>query len=588
MLLGGINAPISERSARRGNGIDWVIFGITAVLAIGFVIFGFKAPTQLSNASDKALTWVMDSTGWMFVLLASTFVIFALYLAVSKYGNIPLGADDEKPEFRTVSWIAMMFSAGMGIGLMFWGVAEPLGFYVNPPPDTGVEGQSYEAAQVALATTMFHWSFHPWAIYAVVGIAIAYGAFRKGRRQLISEVFRPILGHRVEGPIGKIIDMLAIFATLFGSAASLGLGALQIKAGIEANDWVDSVGRWTLVLIIAVLTACFILSAVSGVSKGIQYLSNINMVLALILALFVFVVGPTVFILDLLPTMIGSYVDYLPHMASRSNASGDQALHDWLASWTIFYWAWWISWTPFVGMFIARISRGRTIREFVTGVLLAPSGVSLIWFAVFGGAAIDSQREHQDLATKTDGVLSVNSDTALYGVLDHFPLAAVMTVLVMVLVSIFFVSGADAASIVMGSLSERGTIEPSRPTVVFWGVLTGAVAAVMLIAGYAQGDAKLALDSLQNITIVSALPFVIVMAALCVALMKDLRQDPMMRRGHLGEVLVSRAVIDGVSTYGHDELALVTTASESDSAKNVEGATEDDAETPDDERRSDD
>lgn len=557
-LLGGINEPIRERLSVRTGGVDWLIFGVTGVIALAFIVFGFTAPTQLSDASASALTWVMDSTGWLFVLLATAFVVFALFLAGSKYGRVPLGSDDEQPEFRTVSWIAMMFSAGMGIGLMFFGVAEPLGFFVNPPPDTGIEGQTTEAAQVALATTMFHWSFHPWAIYAVVGIAIAYGTFRKGRRQLISEVFRPIIGRKIEGPIGKIIDMLAIFATLFGSAASLGVGALQIKAGIEAVNWVETVSSWTLVLIIIVLTGCFILSAVSGVANGIQILSNINMVLALLLAVFLFVVGPTVFILDLLPTMIGSYLDNLPHMVSRTNASGNAALHEWLASWTIFYWAWWISWTPFVGMFIARISRGRTIREFVTGVLLAPSGVSLIWFAVFGGTAIKAQDEHKDIATKAADGLTVNSDTALFQVLEHFPWAVVTSTLVMILVSIFFVSGADAASIIMGSLSERGTIEPSRPTVIFWGVLTGAVAAVMLLAGYAQGDASLALDSLQNIVIVSALPFVLVMGLLCFSLMKELREDPMMQRGHLGQELVSRAVIRGVETYGHDDFSVVT------------------------------
>ncbi|YAL84032.1 BCCT family transporter [Dermacoccaceae bacterium W4C1] len=554
-LLAGINEPIQDAEAgERGKGLDWIIFGVTAVLAVAFVIFGFAAPEQLSEKSGNALTWVMDSTGWLFVLTASAFVVFAIFLAASRYGNIPLGVDGEKPEFRTVSWIAMMFSAGMGIGLMFYGLAEPLSHFMTPPPGQGTEAESYEAVQKAMATSMFHWSFHPWAIYAVVGIAIAYGAFRKGRRQLISEVFRPVLGPQVEGPIGKIIDMLAIFATLFGSAASLGLGTLQIKAGIEANDWMDTVGQWTLVLIIVVLTACFILSAVSGVSKGIQYLSNINMVLALILALFVFLVGPTLFILDLIPTSIGAYVDNLPSMAERTNASGGQEMHDWLSTWTVFYWAWWVSWTPFVGMFIARISRGRTIRQFVTGVLFVPSLVSLFWFAIFGGAGIQQQRETKDLG-------DLSADTMLFGLLEHYPLASISTVLVMLLVAIFFVSGADAASIVMGSLSERGVEEPTRPTVIFWGVLTGGVAAVMLVAGYAEGGADAAgdaLTSLQNITIVSALPFVIVMGLMCFSLMKDLRSDPMMRRGALGEQLVERAVIQGVSEHGHDDLSLVT------------------------------
>ncbi|KNX39185.1 choline transporter [Luteipulveratus halotolerans] len=559
-MLGGITAPISEGlRAGRGGGLDKVIFGVAAVVAVGFVIWGFALPDNLSDTSGSALSWVMESAGWAFVLLASLFVVFAIWLAASRYGNIPLGADDEEPEFKTVSWIAMMFSAGMGIGLMFWGVAEPLNYFSAPPPDTGIDPQTTEAMKTAMATTLFHWTLHPWAIYAVVGVAIAYGTFRKGRSQLISSAFRSLLGDRTDGPIGKVIDMLAIFATLFGSAASLGLGALQIGAGLEANGWVDKVGKVSLVAIITVLTICFILSAVSGVSRGIQWLSNINMVLALALALFVFVVGPTVFILDLLPTSFGSYIDNLPGMAARTDASGDAELAKWLSSWTVFYWAWWISWTPFVGMFIARISRGRTIRQFVTGVLLVPSVVSLVWFAIFGGSAIDVQRDSKDLVQNVKGVATVNSDTALFQLLDHYPIASVTTVLVMVLVGIFFVSGADAASIVMGSLSERGTLEPSRPTVIFWGVLTGGVAAVMLLAGFAENadDPGAALTSLQNITIVAALPFVVVMAAMCVALVKDLQADPMMRRAALGQEMVERAVVAGVTEHGHDDLVLV-------------------------------
>src|SRR5689334_5146539 len=264
--------------------------------------------------------------GWAFVLSASGFVVFALWLAFRRYGKIPLGRDDEKPEFKTVSWVAMMFSAGMGIGLMFYGVNEPLTHFVKPPP--GTEGDPLETA---MATTLFHWTLHPWAIYAVVGIAIAYGTFRRGRSQLISAAFAPLLGRRTEGPIGKVIDGLAIFATLFGSAASLGLGALQIG-------------------VITILTAAFVASAVSGVAKGIQWLSNINMVLAVVLAVFVFVVGPTVLILNLVPTAIGDYFRDLAEMAARTEASGGDAMAAWLSSWTVFYWAWWISWTPFVGM----------------------------------------------------------------------------------------------------------------------------------------------------------------------------------------------------------------------------------------------
>ncbi len=323
------------------------------------------------------------------------------------------------------------------------------------------------------------------------------------------------------------------------------------------------------------LTVAFVASAVSGVAKGIQWLSNINMVLAIALALFVFVLGPTVLILDLVPTAIGSYGRDLAEMASRTDASGGDAMAKWLSGWTVFYWAWWISWTPFVGMFIARISRGRTIRQFVTGVLLVPSMVTLVWFAIFGGAAIDAQRAAattattaDDLVSKVGGVASVNFDGVLFQLLDQYPLASVTTVLVMVLVGIFFVSGADAASIVMGTLSERGTIEPSRRTVIFWGVLTGAVAAVMLVAGGTGGDASSALTGLKNITIVSALPFIVVMAGLCVSLVKDLRRDPLMLRAELGTQLMEQAVIAGVAEHGHEDFAIVLEPSEdSDSTR---------------------
>ncbi|WP_392467193.1 BCCT family transporter [Arsenicicoccus cauae] len=556
-LLTGLTNPLPESQPRR-PGVDRITFGTTAAIALGFVVWGFVGTSSLSTASSSALDWVMTNAGWSFVLMASMFVVFVLWLAASKYGEIPLGSDREEPEFSTRSWIAMMFSAGMGIGLMFYGTAEPLSHYIAPPPRSGVTGQQPEAVQIAMATTLFHWSLHPWAIYAVVGVAIAYSTFRKGRSQLISSVFAPLLGrHRATGPIGRVIDILAIFATLFGSAASLGLGALQIGAGLELNGWAAGVTAPLLVGIIAVLTVCFIASAVSGIARGVEMLSNVNMVLALLLAVFVFLVGPTLFILDLLPNALGSYADQLARMAARSDASGLEPMKAWLSSWTVFYWAWWISWTPFVGMFIARISRGRTIRQFVTGVLLVPSLVSLVWFAIFGGAAIDAQRTHQDMASSVDGVLTVDTNASLFQLLNHYPFAGVTTVLVMILVASFFVSGADAASIVMGTLSEYGTIEPTRKTVVFWGAATGAVAAVMLLAGSIAGDMKEALNGLQSMTIVSALPFGIVMAALCVALVKDLRTDPVVRRADLATRLVNEAVVKGITDNGHDDLEIV-------------------------------
>jgi choline/carnitine/betaine transport len=540
--------PPPPGSRSHGSGVDRVVFGVTAVIALAFVVWGFADSGSLGTASGSALTWVEHNTGWLFVLLASGFVVFVLWLAASRYGRIPLGADDEQPEFRTVSWVAMMFSAGMGIGLMFYGVSEPLSHFTAPPPGT-VEAGSSEALQTAMATTLFHWTLHPWAIYAVVGIAIAYGTFRRGRSQLISSAFAPLLGRRTEGPIGKVIDSLAIFATLFGSAASLGLGALQIGSGVQILGWMDKAGNGVLIAVIAILTAAFVASAVSGVAKGIQWLSNINMVLAVVLAVFVFVVGPTVLILNLVPTAIGDYFRDLADMAARTEASGGDAMAKWLSGWTVFYWAWWISWTPFVGMFIARISRGRTIRQFVTGVLLVPSLVSLVWFCVFGGAAINTQRNGVDIAGQS------TPEGQLFGLLDQFPLASVTTILVVLLVAIFFVSGADAASIVMGTLSERGAITPKKPLVVFWGVLTGAVAAVMLLAG---GGGSEALQGLQNLTIVAALPFALVMVGLAVALAKDLRTDPLMLRREIGTEAVENAVIEGVTAHG-DDFSLVVT-----------------------------
>ncbi|WP_221933694.1 BCCT family transporter [Aeromicrobium piscarium] len=541
--------------------IDPVVFTVTGAFALGFVIWGLVSTPGLASASGSAEAWVISHGGWFFVLAASFFVVFVLWLAAGKFGKIPLGDDDEEPEFRTISWIAMMFSAGMGIGLMFFAVAEPLSHYADPPPGTA-EAESAEALQVAMATTMFHWALHPWAIYAVVGLAIAYGTFRRKRRQLVSAAFIPLFGKRAAaGPAGRVIDILAIFATLFGSAASLGLGALQIGAGLRFNGWVDSVGKVTLVLIIVVLTICFIISAVSGVARGIQWLANTNMVLAVILAVFIFVVGPTLFILNLLPTSLGDYLSQFVDMAARTDASGDEAMQEWLSAWTIFYWAWWISWTPFVGMFIARISRGRTIRQFVTGVLLVPSLVSLVWFAIFGGAAIDRQRVDGDMVPG-NGI--VNSDEALFDLLHHYPLASVMAVLVMVLVAIFFVSGADAASLVMGTLSERGDIEPSRRTVIFWGALTGAVAAIMLVIG---GDD--ALTGLQNITIVASVPFVLVMVLLCFSLVKDLQRDTLIRRRRTAQEVMESAVIAGEER--HDgEFALVVEGIESGSDDELE------------------
>ncbi|MGO2068131.1 BCCT family transporter [Glutamicibacter arilaitensis] len=568
-LVGQLHTARQRRPKKYSlSGTDYWVFGIAGALALAFIIWGFITPAGLGTVSTAALDWVITNTGWLFVIAASVFAVFAIVVAAKNFGRIPLGKDDEKPKFSTISWISMMFATGMGIGLVFYGVGEPLYFYMSPPPGT-VEGSTDAALSTAMGTTLFHWTLFPWAMYAIVGLGMAYGSFRLGRPQLFSAMFTPIFGERaVHGWGGRIINVLAIIATLFGSACSLGLGALQIGGGIQATGMMEKVGSGVLVVIIAILTAMFVASAVSGIERGIQWLSNTNMVLALILALIVFIGGPTLFILNVIPNAVGAFIGDLPEMASRTAASGDGAMSDWLSSWTVFYWAWWISWSPFVGLFIARISRGRTIRQFVTGVLLVPSTVTLIWFAIFGGGAIGIQERAeragetgQKLANMVDGAPDINFDLVLFDLLGSLPVANWVAVLLMVvtvlLIAIFFVTGADSASIVMGALSERGAENPSKKSVIFWGVATGAVAAVMLLAG---GDHPAeALNGLKNITIVSALPFVIVMLLLCVAIWKDLSKDPLILRGKVAREVLEHSVVQGVERHEGSGFSLLTT-----------------------------
>ncbi|MBD0862191.1 BCCT family transporter [Gordonia sp. zg691] len=530
-------------SARRARpAIDPVVFLTTAVFVIAFVVWGIADKDSLNSVSGDVLGWITTNLGWLFILSATGFVVFAVCLAVSKYGRIPLGRTGEKPQFRTISWIAMMFSAGMGIGLMFFGAYEPLFHFVSPPPEVGPDD-----IRAAMATTMFHWGFHPWAMYAVVGLSLAYSTFRLGRTQLMSAVFTRLLGPRVvNGPGGKVIDILAIFATLFGTVASLGLGALQIGSGFDTLGWVNEPTKMLLVAIIAILTAAFVASAVSGIARGIQWLSNINMVLALVLAVFVFVVGPTIFILNLLPTTLGAYATDLTSYAARSEATVITAEgQKWLADWTIFYWAWWVSWTPFVGLFLAKISRGRTIREFVVGVMVVPTTVSLVWFSIFGGTAI----RQETAGTLGFDPATAASENTLFEVLEHLPWTGVSSTLVMILVAIFFVSGADSASLVMGTLSQRGVEHPSRVVTIFWGSLTGVVAALLLAI---SGDD--ALDGIKTMAIIAALPFVVVMIGMCVSLYIDLRHDPLIVSRHVLSARVDEHVLEQAKAIASGEL----------------------------------
>lgn len=560
------STPVIDPASRR-RGLDKIVFFVAAALAVAFVTWGIVSPHGLGEVADAALNGTMTNLGWLFVIAAAVFTVFVLVIALGRFGRIPLGKDSDRPEFKTISWIAMMFATGMGIGLVFYGVAEPLFYYLVPPPGT-VAGETPAAVSVAMGTTLFHWTLFPWAMYAIVGLGVAYGTYRLGRSTLFSSLFTSLFGEKVvNGWVGRVINILAILATLFGSACSLGLGALQIGGGIQASGFLENVDSMVLVIIIAVLTAAFVASAVSGVEKGIQWLSNINMYLALLLALIVFVGGPTLFILNVIPDAIGAFFADLPEMASRTANDAETAA--WMSSWTIFYWAWWISWTPFVGLFIARISKGRTIRQFVAGVLLAPSLVSMVWFSIFGGGAIGLQREATEagnsagmIAPLVDGEPTVNFDMALFNLLEALPVPGwvlmTLIVLAVILIGIFFVTGADSASIVMGMLSENGTEEPTRKTVIFWGVAVGAVAAVMLLAG---GDIPAeALTGLRNITIVSSVPFVIVMLLLCVSIWRDLSRDPLVLRRDLGQHLLADSVETGVEEYGGEPFRLQTEA----------------------------
>lgn len=539
-LIPGVGVEQTGRVYRT----DWLVFGVAAAFVVAFIGWGVLGGDSLATTAQSTLTWVIEYTGVFFTSVATAILLFMIFLGVSKYGRIPLGRDDEAPEFSMFSWISMLFAAGMGIGLVFWGAAEPLTFFESPPPGT-VEGGTLEAMQTAQAQVLYHWGPQAWAFYALVGVAIAYGSFRRGRTPLISSVFAPLLGeHKTTGPLGKTIDIFSILVTLFGTAASLGLGALQIGHGVEIVSGIGEIGNGVLIAVIAVLTACFIASAASGVSKGIQALLNINSVAAIVLSLFVFFVGPSLLILNMIPAIAFEFINDLPQMMGRSGAQGE-ATEQFLASWTIFYWAWWISWSPFVGMFIAKISRGRTIRQFVLVVIAVPSLISLVWFAIFGTTAIDQQMNGAELATTPP-------ENVLFGVLENLPLTEITNIVLMLLIAIFFITGADSASLVMGTMSQQGRPTPERWVTITWGTLVGVIAAVLLATGI-EGSG---LRALQNVTIIAALPFAVILVFMMIALMKDLSRDPLILRDRYARQALRHSVRTGLEEYG-DDFALV-------------------------------
>ncbi|RVW00236.1 BCCT family transporter [Rhodococcus xishaensis] len=490
------------------------VFVPASLVILAMIAFAVVYSGTASDAFKRLNTAITDGVGWWYVLVATGFVVFALYCAFSRVGNIKLGGDDETPEFGLPSWFAMLFSAGMGIGLVFYGVAEPLTHYVNPPEAGGVAGSTDAAANQAMQLTLFHWGLHAWAIYVVVGLGLAYMTYRRRRPLSIRWLLEPLLGRkRIEGPIGHTIDVVAVVGTVFGIATSLGFGVQQISAGFEYLGWVEP-NNWFVIGLIAVVTGLATFSVISGVTRGLRWLSNINMGLAAGLALFVLLLGPTVFLMQAWVQNLGGYVQAMPQLMLRTSPFAEDG---WAGAWTIFYWAWWMSWAPFVGMFIARISRGRTIREFVLGVLLAPTFIGSLWFTIFGDSGILRQRNDGDMVGAGG---SVDTNTTLFQLLDGLPVATLTSLFAIAVVVFFFVTSCDSGSLVIDNLSSGGTLETPKVSRTYWAVLLGIVAAVLLLVG---GSGSL--TALQTASIATAAPFSIIMVLACVSMLKAFRYD---------------------------------------------------------------
>ena len=528
-VSGLADSPLDASDERRAEqplgSVFWTSVGVSALFVAWAVLF----TENLNQVTTSALNWVTASFGWSYLVVTLGILIFLVFLAFSPAGDIRLGKDDERPEFSTPTWFAMILSAVMGIGLVSYGVAEPISHLATPPHGLAEPGTPAAAVR-ALQYSYFDWGLHAWAIFAVFGLAIAYSTHRKGRPTLVSQLFVPLLGDRVNGPIGKAIDVLAVFATLFGTTTSLGLGALQINNGLGTLFGVP-VTSLTQVMIIAAVTAIFTMSAVTGVSKGIKFLSQGSVVLAAALFVFILVVGPTVFIANLYAESVGLWATDFFRMSLQGTAFGDL---EWMQWWTYFMMAWWVSWGAFVGVFLARISRGRTIRGFILGVLVVPSVVFFTWFSVFGGTAIqvDLFREGT-IAEQT----AADINSAFFATLEYFPLATVTSLVAIFLVVMFFVSGADANTYVLSMMTSHGTLTPRRSVLILWGVLTGITAIVLMLAG--------GLSALQNTVIVTSFPFLVIIGGLAVSFWRELHAD----RRAAAELTAARVALSAPPTH---------------------------------------
>jgi glycine betaine transporter len=528
-------SPVPETAMARADrlrGKPGAVFWTSVGLIGAFTAWASLSPTSLSSVMTAAMDWVAQSVGWSYLVVTLGCIALLVYIALSRFGRIRLGADDARPEFSTWSWLAMILSAVMGIGLISYGVAEPISHFASPPHGLAQAG-TMEAAVRAMQFSYFDWGPHAWAVFGVFGLAIAYSTHRRNNPGLVSPMLRPVFGKLVDGWFGKMIDVFAIIATLFGTTTSLGLGASQIGEGVNRVFGIPS-SLFGQIIIIAVITVIFTLSALSGVNRGVKYLSQGTMVLSAGLGLYVLFTGPTNFISNLFFRSLGEYLSGFFAVSLLTPGTPEDV--QWMQWWTYFMMAWWLSWGAFVGVFLAKISKGRTVREFIAGVMIVPSVVFFAWFTIFGGSAIkfDMENGGQIGAAALEDV-----NSAFFATLAELPLPGVTSIVAIILVVMYFVSGADANTFVLSMMSSRGTLNPTKPVLTLWGLLTGLCAVVLLIVG--------GLGALQQAAMLSALPFTVIVALLGVGLVKELRNDPQFDRtrrvtqGDLNRILTPQA-----------------------------------------------
>ncbi|MDO5118394.1 MAG: BCCT family transporter [Eggerthellaceae bacterium] len=493
------------------SGFSNPVFLISLILCAAIAVWAIAFNENFTEISNAVFAFLTTDFGWLYLIAMLSFVVFALFVAFSKWGKIKLGPDDSEPEYSTVSWFAMLFGCGMGVGLVFWGIAEPISHYVGPM--AGIEPSSPEAASFAMSASFMHWGIHPWANYAIIGLALGYFMYRKGKSALISSALSPVLGEKnAKGALGKLVDILALFATMAGVVTSLGLGVLQINDGLNYLFEIPTI-LTVQIIIILVISVIFIGSAVLGIDRGIKVISDANLYIAIGVMIVCFIVGPKIDVLNNLVGGIGDYFGTFFQSSLGMTAYGDNT---WMLGWRIFYWAWWIAWAPFVGVFIARISKGRTIREFVLGVVLVPAVASILWFAVFGSMGL-SLAEGGVLSPEAVASVAASPETGLFLVLNQYPLGMVISVVTLVLICTFFITSANSGTFVLGMLSSDGDMNPSNAKKILWGVVLTAMSIGLLIAG--------GLKPLQTISIAAAFPFIFVMFAAMVSVVKGLAHD---------------------------------------------------------------